>query len=63
MVEPVLYYGASIWGQSEWKEINTVQCNTIGGTLPQNDRVSHEIHEDIILKHIVVFSIVVLEAY
>ena len=25
MVEPVLYYGASIWGQSEWKEINTVQ--------------------------------------
>ena len=39
------------------------ECNTIGGTLPQNDRVSHEIHEDIILKHIVVFSIVVLEAY
>ena len=38
-------------------------CNTIGGTLPQNDRVSSEIHEDIILKHIVVFSIVVLEAY
>ena len=25
MVEPVLYYGASIWRQSEWKEINTVQ--------------------------------------
>ena len=25
MVEPVLYYGASICGQSEWKEINTVQ--------------------------------------
>ena len=22
------------------------ECNTIGGTLPQNDRVSHEIHED-----------------
>ena len=39
------------------------ECNTIGGTLPQNDRVSREIHEDILLKHIVVFSFVVLEAY
>ena len=43
--------------------MNYYRCKTIGGTLPQNDRVSHEIHEDIILKHIVVFSIVVLEAY